>query len=180
MLEKLEVIETYRGPRRMRIRFPEVPRSSLRVVELCDVSKSYDHMVFSGADFMVEREDRIGIVGRNGEGKSTLSRLLAGVEEPTSGELVHGTNVALGYYSQEVDMELDPSLSVLEQALAVSPGSSERELRSYLGAFLFTGDDVAKRTEVLATMYTPAVTMVAAWISADTGVGPAMASGSQT
>ena len=150
MLEKLEVIQTYRGPGRMQIRFPEVPRSGLRVVELCDVSKSYDHLVFSGASLVVERGDRTGIVGRNGEGKSTLSRLLAGIEEPTTGEMVHGTNVALGYYSQEVDLELDPGMTVLEQVTAVSPGSSERELRGYLGSFLFTGDDASKRTEVLS------------------------------
>lgn len=150
MLEKLEVIRTYRGPKKMRIRFPKAPRSSLRVVELSNVSKVYDHTVFQDASFVIEREDRIGIVGRNGEGKSTLSRILAGLEDPTSGELQHGSNVALGYYSQEVDLELDPGLTVLEQAAAVSPQSSERELRSYLGSFLFTGDDVAKKTGVLS------------------------------
>jgi ATP-binding cassette subfamily F protein 3 len=150
MLEKLEVIRTYHGPKKLRLRFPEAPRSSLRIIELSNVSKVYDHMVFSGASLVIEREDRIGIVGRNGEGKSTLSRILAGLEDPTSGELQHGTNVALGYYSQEVDLELDSSLTVLEQVATVSPQSSERELRSYLGSFLFTGDDVAKKTCVLS------------------------------
>jgi ATP-binding cassette subfamily F protein 3 len=150
MLEKLETIQTYRNPKRMKIRFPEVPRSGLKVCELDRVSKSYDHTVFDDVSLVIERGDRVGIVGRNGEGKSTLSRLLVGIEDPTTGRLIMGTNVRLGYYSQEVDMELNKDLTVLQQVAAVSHSSSERELRSYLGSFLFTGDDVLKPTGVLS------------------------------
>ncbi|MBN1434369.1 ABC-F family ATP-binding cassette domain-containing protein [Candidatus Fermentibacterales bacterium] len=150
MLERMEVIETHRSPRRMRVRFPDPPRSSLKVVELRDVSKSYDHTVFEDVSLVIEREDRIGIVGRNGEGKSTLSRLLAGIEQASSGTIRQGSNVSLGYYSQEVDSDLDPGLDLIEQIRSVTPQSTEGEIRTWLGMFLFTGDDVFKKTGVLS------------------------------
>ena len=150
MLERMEVIETHSGARKMQVRFPESPRSSLKVVELCDASKRYDTVVFEDVDLVVEREDRIGVVGRNGEGKSTLARILAGVEQPTTGEARMGSNVSLGFYSQEVDMDLDPSLNLLEQLRQISPNSTEGEIRNWLGMFLFTGDDVFKKTGVLS------------------------------
>ena len=150
MLERMEVIETHRSPRRMSVRFPEPPRSGLRVVQLSSVSKSYDRSVFANVDLTIEREDRIGIVGRNGEGKSTLSRIIAGIEPPTSGSARIGSNVRTGYYSQEVDSDLDPDLDLLEQIRSVSPASTEGEIRNWLGMFLFTGDDVFKRAGVLS------------------------------
>lgn len=150
MLERLEVIETHRSPRRMRIRFPEVPRSPLRVVEASGVSKAYDRLVFQGVDLLIERGDRVGIVGRNGEGKSTLSRLLAGIEEPTSGRVSINQGVLTGYYSQEVELTLNRDLNLMEQLSSVAPERSEQELRSFLGMFLFTGDDVFKKTAVLS------------------------------
>lgn len=150
MLERLEVIETHRSPKRMRMRFPEVPRSPLRVVEASGVSKAYDRIVFQGVDLRLERGDRVGIVGRNGEGKSTLSRLLAGIEEPTSGTVRIGQGVLTGYYSQEVELALNRDLNLMEQLSSVAPERSEQELRSFLGMFLFTGDDVFKKTAILS------------------------------
>lgn len=150
MLERMEVIETHRSPSRMRIRFPEVPRGPQKVLELKGVSKSYERSIFSGVDLVVGRGDRIGIVGRNGEGKSTLSRIMAGIEEPTSGTSKTGPGVMLGYYSQEVEIALDRELSVLDQVAAVCPERSQGELRSYLGMFLFTGDEAFKKTAVLS------------------------------
>lgn len=150
MLERLEVIETHRSPRRMRIRFPEVPRSPLRVVEASGVSKAYDRTVFEGVDLLIERGDRVGIVGRNGEGKSTLSRLLAGIEEPTTGRVSISQGVLTGYYSQEVELALNRDLNLMEQLSTVAPERSEQELRSFLGMFLFTGDDVFKKTAILS------------------------------
>ena len=150
MLEKMEVIQTHRTPGHMRLRFPDPPRSGKIVVRLEDVSKRYDRTVFSGVNLDVVRGERIGIVGKNGEGKSTLSRILAGVESPTAGSVVMGSGVETGFYTQEVDQNLDQGLSLLEQLAAISPSSSDRELRSILGGFLFTGDDVFKKTGVLS------------------------------
>ncbi|MCK5116817.1 MAG: ATP-binding cassette domain-containing protein, partial [Candidatus Aegiribacteria sp.] len=150
MLEKLEVIQTHRNPGHMRLRFPDPPRSGKIVARLEDVSKRYDKTVFNDVNLEVVRGDRIGIVGKNGEGKSTLSRILAGVESPTAGSLVLGSGVETGFYTQEVDQNLDPGLSLLEQLAAISPSSSDKELRSILGGFLFTGDDVFKKTGILS------------------------------
>lgn len=150
MLEKLETIHTYRSPGRMRIRLPETPRSGHRVLSLNGVSKVYDHTVFEGVDLELEAGQRMGIVGKNGSGKSTLSRIMAGVEAPTRGSVKTGANVLPGYYSQEVDLAMDPSRTVLQQLSDVSPERSERELRSFLGGFLFTGDDAEKPTGVLS------------------------------
>ncbi|OPL19419.1 MAG: hypothetical protein AVO35_10935 [Candidatus Aegiribacteria sp. MLS_C] len=150
MLERMEVIQTHRDPRHMRLRFPDPPRSGEIVARLEGVSKEYDRTVFSGVDLFINRGERIGIVGRNGQGKSTLSRILAGTERASSGEVRPGSGVEVGFYTQEVDQELDPGLTLLEQLAAVSPNSSETQLRSILGSFLFTGDDVFKSTGVLS------------------------------
>ncbi len=150
MLERMEVIETHRSPSRMRLRLPAVPRGPEKVLELSGVSKCYDREIFSGVDLLVTRGERIGIVGRNGEGKSTLSRLMAGLEEPSTGSVRSGPGVLAGYYSQEVELVLDRDLSVLEQISTICPERSAGELRSYLGMFLFTGDEVFKRTGVLS------------------------------
>jgi ATP-binding cassette, subfamily F, member 3 len=150
MLEKMEIVQTHRDPHHIRLRFPEPPRSGKVVARLEDVSREYDRTVFSGVNLEIARGDRIGIVGKNGEGKSTLSRILSGVEAPTSGSMQLGSGVMTGFYTQEVDQDLDPGLSILEQLSAISPSSSEKELRNILGGFLFTGDDVFKRTGVLS------------------------------
>ncbi|PIE52169.1 hypothetical protein CSA37_07935 [Candidatus Fermentibacteria bacterium] len=150
MLERLEAVATYRSPKRMVIKPPEVPRSGDMVLDLKGVSKDYDHTVFSGVDLEIHRADRIGIVGRNGGGKSTLSRLFAGIEEPTEGTVRRGTGVKIGYYSQEVDLQLDGSKTVLRHIHDLVPGRSEKEVRSYLGRYLFTGDDVMKPVSVLS------------------------------
>jgi ATP-binding cassette, subfamily F, member 3 len=150
MLERIEVVRTHRDPAHMKMRFPVPPRSAELVATLSGVSRVYNRTVFSGVDMVVGRGDRVGIVGRNGEGKSTLSRILAGVEPPTSGTFSMGPGVEVGFYTQEVDLALDPGLTLFEQLSLVSPGSTERELRSILGAFLFTGDDAFKPTGVLS------------------------------
>ncbi len=150
MLEKLETIEIYRSPGRMRIRLPETPRSGHKVLSLSGITKRYAHTVFEGVDLELEAQQRVGVVGRNGGGKSTLSRIMAGVEAPTDGIVKVGANVRIGYYSQEVDLALDPARTVLQQLSDISPERSEKELRSFLGGFLFTGDDVEKPTGVLS------------------------------
>ncbi len=150
MLEKMELIQTHRDPKQMRLRFPDAPRSGTIVARLEDVSRKYDHTVFSNVSLEIQRGEHTGIVGKNGEGKSTLSRILAGVETPSSGSLRMGSGVKTAFYTQEVDQHLNPELSLLEQMSAVSPVSSDKELRSILGGFLFTGDDVFKKTGILS------------------------------
>jgi ATP-binding cassette subfamily F protein 3 len=150
MLERMEIIQTHRDPRHIRLRFPEPPRSGEIVARLEDAGKVYDRPVFDHVDLVISRGDRIGIVGRNGEGKSTLSRILAGQEAPTSGSFRQGSGVETGFYTQEVDQEMNPDLNLMEQLSLVSPSSGEKELRSILGGFLFTGDDVFKCTGVLS------------------------------
>ncbi len=150
MLEKLEAVQTYRSPRRMIIKPPEVPRSGTKVLDLVDVAKAYDRTVFSGVNLEIQRGERIGIVGRNGGGKSTLSRLIAGIEEPTEGTVTQGTGVMIGYYSQEVDLQLNGDNTVLSQIHQAAPDRSEKEIRNYLGRYLFTGDDVMKPVSVLS------------------------------
>ncbi len=150
MLEKMEVIQTHRDPSHMRLRFPDPPRSGEIVARLDGVSMKYDRAVFSNVDLSVERGDRIGIVGKNGEGKSTLSRILAGIEKPTEGNFNRGSRVSTGFYTQEVDQGLNPDLNLIEQLSAISPSSSEKEIRGLLGGFLFTGDDAFKKTGILS------------------------------
>ncbi|MCK4504926.1 MAG: ABC-F family ATP-binding cassette domain-containing protein [Candidatus Aegiribacteria sp.] len=150
MLEKMEVIQTHRDPSHMKLRFPDPPRSGEIVARLEGVSMKYDRTVFSDVDLSVERGDRIGIVGKNGEGKSTLSRILAGMEKPASGNFSRGSRVSTGFYTQEIDQGLNPDLNLVEQLSAISPSSSEKELRSILGGFLFTGDDAFKKTGILS------------------------------
>ncbi len=150
MLEKLEAVETYRSPKRMVIQPPDVPRSGTKVLKIANVSKAYDKVVFADVNLEIQRGDRIGIVGKNGGGKSTLSRLFARIENPTSGEISMGTGVLIGYYSQEVDLQLNDKHSVLQHVHKISPARSEREIRSYLGRYLFTGDDVMKPISVLS------------------------------
>ena len=150
MLERMEMIETHRDPRHIRLRFPEPPRSGEIVARLENVGRTYDRKVFENVNLVISRGDRVGVVGRNGQGKSTLSRILAGVEAPSEGTFRRGAGVETGFYTQEVDRELDPDLNLLQQLGAVSPSTSEKELRSILGSFLFTGDDVYKTTGVLS------------------------------
>ncbi len=150
MLEKMEVIQTHRDPSHMRLRFPDPPRSGEIVARLDGVSMKYDRTVFSDVDLSVERGDRIGIVGKNGEGKSTLSRILAGMEKPAEGNFSRGSRVSTGFYTQEIDQGLNPDLNLIEQLSAISPSSSEKEIRGILGGFLFTGDDAFKKTGILS------------------------------
>lgn len=150
MLEKMEVIQTHRDPSHMKLRFPDPPRSGEIVARLDGVSMKYDRTVFSDVDLSVERGERIGIVGKNGEGKSTLSRILAGVERPAEGNFSRGSRVTTGFYTQEIDQGLNPNLNLIEQLSAISPSSSEKELRGILGGFLFTGDDAFKKTGILS------------------------------
>ncbi len=151
MLERMELIEVDEEDNTtLNIRFPEAPRSGDIVVEARDVSKSYDgKMVFANVTFTIERGQKVAFVGRNGEGKTTMSRIIAG-EIDFEGQLKIGHNVSIGYFAQNQDELLDGSLTVLETIDRVAVGDIRTRMRDILGAFLFRGEDVDKRVSVLS------------------------------
>jgi ATP-binding cassette subfamily F protein 3 len=106
--------------------------------------------VFSGVNFLIEKGDRIALVGVNGAGKSTLIKLLAHAEKPTHGEYKLGYNVEADYFAQDQYKELDAEATLIDDLAAASPRSTQTELRSLLGCFLFSEDDVFKKVGVLS------------------------------
>jgi ATP-binding cassette subfamily F protein 3 len=121
------------------------------VAEFKDVAKSYgDKQVLRDINFVIERGDRIALVGVNGAGKSTLIRLLAEIEPVTSGERRLGHNVEVDYFAQDQYKQLNPEERVLDDLERLAPHATQTELRSLLGCFLFSHDDVFKRIEVLS------------------------------
>ena len=157
-LEKIERIEIPPEEKTIHFSFPQ-PRPSGRIVaEFEDVAKIYpakngsaDKEVFRNVNFMIERGDRIALVGVNGAGKSTLIKLLAGTEAVTRGEYRLGHNVEADYFAQDQYKELEPDARILDDLGDASPGSGETELRSLLGCcFLFSEDDVFKKIGVLS------------------------------
>jgi ATP-binding cassette subfamily F protein 3 len=150
-LEKMERIQIPEEEKTVHFSFPQ-PKSSGRIVaEFANVAKSYgDHKVFGKVDFMIERGERVALVGVNGAGKSTLIKLLAGQEPLTAGEYKLGHNVEPDYFAQDQYKELDPEARILDDLGELSAASTQTQLRSLLGCFLFSGDDVFKRIGVLS------------------------------
>src|SRR6266403_1376964 len=150
-LEKIERIEIPEEEKTVHFSFPQ-PKSSGRIVaEFLNVAKSYgDHRVFDHVNFMIERGDRIALVGVNGAGKSTLIKLLAGTEPLSAGEYKLGHNVEPDYFAQDQYKDLDPEARILDALGELSAASTQTQLRSLLGCFLFSGDDVFKRIGVLS------------------------------
>ncbi|MDB5036098.1 MAG: glycosyl transferase family 2 [Chlorobi bacterium] len=132
-------------------RFPPAPRSGRVVVEMKGIDKSYgDNHVLHSVDFALERGEKVAFLGRNGEGKSTFSRIIAGIEPYQNGERIIGHNVSIGYFAQHQAEDLDPRRTVLDTLDSVATGEIRTKLRSLLGAFLFQGDDVFKTVGVLS------------------------------
>ena len=150
-LEKIERIEIPPDEKTIHFRFPQPKPSGRIVAEFRNVSKSYGtKTVFSGANFNIERGDRIALVGINGAGKSTLIKLLSGEEPVTTGEYTLGHNAEPDYFAQDQYKVLDPESSILEDLGTVASRASNTELRSVLGCFLFSDDDVFKKIGVLS------------------------------
>jgi len=150
-LEKIERIEIPPDEQTIHFSFPQPKPSGRIVAEFKDVSKSYGQKtVFSGATFIVERGDRIALVGVNGAGKSTLIKLFAGAEPLTSGSYTLGHNAIPDYFAQDQYKELDPNARMLDDLSSAAPRSTQTQLRTLLGCFLFSDEDVFKQIGVLS------------------------------
>jgi ATP-binding cassette, subfamily F, member 3 len=150
-LEKIERIEIPPQEGTIHFSFPQPKPSGRIVAEFKDVSKSYGAKhVFSGATFIIERGDRIALVGINGAGKSTMIKLLTGVESLSSGSYTLGHNVLPDYFAQDQYKELDTNARLIDDLSGAAKNSTQTELRTLLGCFLFSDDDVFKRIGVLS------------------------------
>jgi ATP-binding cassette subfamily F protein 3 len=150
-LERVERIAIPPEERTIHFSFPQPKPSGRIVAEVSGLAKSYGPKeVFRDVGFLIERGDRIALVGVNGAGKSTLIKLLAGREAPTAGEYRLGHNAQPDYFAQDQYKELDADARILDDLGAMSPQSRETELRNLLGCFLFSGDDVFKKIGVLS------------------------------
>jgi ATP-binding cassette subfamily F protein 3 len=151
-IERMDKVEAPGGQeRKIDFQFPQPRRSGQRVIKLENLHYAYgENAVYQGVDFQAERGQRIVLVGPNGAGKSTLLKLLAGVLIPQTGQRTLGHNVKAGYYSQyRVDM-LNRDRTVLEEAMDTPRQVGEQFVRTLLGCFLFRGDDVFKRVDILS------------------------------
>src|SRR6185312_1737582 len=151
-VERMEKIEAPTSDvRKVSFSFPQPQRGGQRSITLKNIHQAYgQNVVYQGVDFQAERAQRIVLVGPNGAGKSTLLKILGGVLEPQQGTRELGHNVKAGYYSQyRVDM-LDMNRTVLEEALDTPSRVTEQFVRTLLGSFLFVGDDVFKKVNVLS------------------------------
>ncbi len=170
MLDRMERIELASHGKAVHFSFPQAPPSGRMVFEMEHGAKSYDGIrnIFNNVDLRIERGDRVAFLGKNGEGKTTMGKILAGQEPLTGGSLTIGHNVTLGYYAQHQAEALKPDITVLETLESVtraqlfhgqnatsstkggSAPRSQAQIRTLLGAFLFQGDDVFKPVRVLS------------------------------
>jgi len=154
-MEKVEMIEIEDEEDEIRFHFPVSQPSGRVVMELKNIYKSYpsptgENVVYRDLTYTFERGDRIAIVGVNGAGKSTISKIAAGVEPFQKGERIEGYNVIVSYFAQHQADELDLNKEVLQTVDDVAEGEIRTRLRSILGSFLFKGDDVFKKVKVLS------------------------------
>ena len=131
-------------------RFPPAPRSGAIAVEAINLTKKYgEKLILDEISFIANRGEKIAFVGRNGEGKTTFSKIIAG-ETTHEGHLKLGHNVKMGYYAQNQDELLNPELTVLETLESIAPDATRPKVRDILGSFLFSGESVDKKVKVLS------------------------------
>lgn len=150
-LEKLELISISSEEKQIEIRFPEPPQSGILPVELINISHSYGNIdVLNNINLNIERGDKIAIVGPNGAGKTTLAKIIGSKLKPSSGKIIYGHNTIVSYYEQEVADALDPEDDLIDTLEKINNDLSIGSIRSLLGSFLFSGDDVFKKIKVLS------------------------------
>ena len=151
-LEKVERIEILdENTENMKIRFAEVPRAGREVMKGVKISKSFGpKKVLENVDINIERGDRIAFIGQNGQGKTTLAKILIGNLEATSGEVIPGHNLHISYYAQNQSELLDVKKTVLEVMEDKAPEELRPRARTILGSFMFSGEDVDKKVSVLS------------------------------
>ncbi len=148
-MERIEIEAEDAGS--MNLRFPPAPRSGQVVIEGKDITKAYgDLLVLDEIDIKLDRGDRVAFVGQNGQGKTTLAKLLINELTLTGGEVKLGHNVQIGYYAQNQSESLHQKQTLLETMEAASPPEMRTKLRGILGAFMFSGEDVDKKVSVLS------------------------------
>ena len=148
-IERIEVEEEDNAA--LNIKFPPAPRSGQIVVEVKDAGKAFgEKRIFSGATFTIERGQKVAFVGRNGEGKTTMARMIVGELPATEGTVRIGANVNIGYYAQNQDDLMDGDFTVYDTLDRVAVGDIRTRLRDILGAFLFRGEDIEKKVRVLS------------------------------
>jgi ATP-binding cassette subfamily F protein 3 len=135
----------------MNLRFPKAPRSGAITLQARNITKQYGKLnVLRGVDLKIDKGDRVSFVGQNGQGKTTLAKILIDQIPATDGEVELGHNVTVGYYAQNQAEELDGKKTLLETLEEHSPPEMRTKLRAMLGAFLFSGEDVDKKVSVLS------------------------------
>lgn len=150
-LEKMELVELSNDEHQIKFTFPPAPPSGRDVLQVERVSKEYNgKQVFAEVELLLNRGDKVAVVGVNGAGKSTFLKILSGSIRHDSGNIKVGTNVRLSYFGQHQAQELSPQLSVLETMALSGEEMTITRTRSLLGAFLFRGDDVDKKVAVLS------------------------------
>ncbi len=153
MIEKEERIEIDQiDSRAMNIRWPEFHTGGRQSVVMKNINHSYNQkdVVIDNANLSIERQEKIGFVGKNGTGKSTMAKIMVGQLKPSAGEVEIGYKIEPYYFDQYASDNLDPKLSVLETVEMAGSGLTTGELRSLLGAFMFSGENVHKKTRVLS------------------------------
>ncbi|MFU8819057.1 MAG: ATP-binding cassette domain-containing protein, partial [Desulfurivibrio sp.] len=150
-LDKIDRIELEESEAKVDFRFPPAPPGGRLALEVEGLAKSYDTLqVFNGLDLLLQRGEKMAVVGVNGAGKSTLVKILAGLIRADGGKIRFGHNVQASYFGQHQAQELDQQLTVFDTVFQATPAMNVTQVRSLLGAFLFRGDDVDKKVAVLS------------------------------
>lgn len=155
-LEKIDRIEIPEEEEEIKFQWPVPPRGGEEVVKFEGLGKIWksdegkEKLVFSGANALVKRMDRVAVVGVNGAGKSTLLKIIAGHAEPTDGKVALGASINVGYFSQNSLDVLDPKLTIIDEVHSRIPNAGMGTVRSLLGAFKFSGEEAEKKISILS------------------------------